>query len=867
MHEGAIEPTVIPRNPLDVLAQQLVAACAERPWTVDELYALVRGARELRASWAATRSRRCWACSPASTRPTSSRSCGRASSGTAPRARVGSRRDARTVAVISGGTIPDRGLFPVFLADDDDGATGRRSRHARSSGAHRRPARGRAGRGDGLRGARGRGHPARRVRVAHRVDHPRPRARLAGAGRAGQGAVLEGRRGRAGRSSSGGRWARSRARSASRRRRGDAAGTARRAGRCGEHHDLDELAARNLLAYLDEEREVTGALPTDRTIVLQRFRDELGDWRICLLTPFGARVHAPWALAIEARLRERTGLEVQPIWSDDGIVIRLPAAEETLGWAGPEDGRARRWTAAGRGGHRADARRRPCSSPRTRSRSWSSARSAGRRCSPAASGRTRRGRCCCRAAGPAAHAAVADAPAVGAAAGGGQPLRLLPDHPRDVPRVPPGRVRPARAAGAPGRHRAARDARRERRDAARVAVRELAAVRLHRLLHVRGRRAAGRPPGPGAGARPRPAARAAGRRGAARAARRRRAGRARAGAPGPDAGASGRLGRPGARPAAPAGRPDRPTRCADRVRGADARGRAAGRRGVARGAGRRPARGRGAHRRRGALDRDRGRRRATGTRVGVAPPRGVPEAFLAPTRDALGGLLARWARHHGPFLAGRAGRRAGACPVGVVEAALERLLAAGVLLRGEFRPGGVEREWCDPEVLRLLRRRSLARLRREVEPVEPRALGRFLPAGRASASHGTGPIGWPRSSPSWRACRCRRASSSGTSCRPASRAISRGCSTSWARRARWCGSAAGSLGRDDGRVALWRPDRIALTSSASEPATSAHAPLGPPASATRRRSGPGSPIRSRSGHRTPTTWAPGPPPRPRRLRW
>ncbi len=76
---------------------------------------------------------------------------------------------------------------------------------------------------------------------------------------------------------------------------------------------------------------VTGALPTDRTIVLQRFRDELGDWRLCLLTPFGARVHAPWALAIEARLRERLGIDVQPIWSDDGIVVRLPMTDEVGG--------------------------------------------------------------------------------------------------------------------------------------------------------------------------------------------------------------------------------------------------------------------------------------------------------------------------------------------------------------------------------------------------------------------------------------------------------------------------------------------------------------------------------------------------------
>src|SRR5205814_10177756 len=91
--------------------------------------------------------------------------------------------------------------------------------------------------------------------------------------------------------------------------------------------DLDELAARNVVAYLDEERTVAGALPTDRRIVVERFRDELGDWRLVVLTPFGARVHAPWNLAIQSRLRDRLGIEVQTIWSDDGIAIRLPEGE------------------------------------------------------------------------------------------------------------------------------------------------------------------------------------------------------------------------------------------------------------------------------------------------------------------------------------------------------------------------------------------------------------------------------------------------------------------------------------------------------------------------------------------------------------
>ncbi len=121
--------------------------------------------------------------------------------------------------------------------------------------------------------------------------------------------------------------------------------------------------------------------------------------------------------------------------------------------------------------------------------------------------------------------------------------------------------------------------------------------------------------------------------------------------------------------------------------------------------------------------------------VGVSAPVGVPEAFLGPVTGALDGLLARWARTHGPFLTPEPTRRWG-LPAGIVEDALERLLVAGTLVRGEFRPGGAEREWCDPDVLRQLRRRSLARLRREVEPVDPAALGRFLPGW-----HGIAPMG------------------------------------------------------------------------------------------------------------------------------
>ena len=92
-------------------------------------------------------------------------------------------------------------------------------------------------------------------------------------------------------------------------------------------HDLDPLAAQNLLAYLEDQREATGVLPDDRTIVLERTRDEMGDWRLCLLSPWGGRVHAPWATALEARLRQAGEAEVESIWSDDGIVLRLPERE------------------------------------------------------------------------------------------------------------------------------------------------------------------------------------------------------------------------------------------------------------------------------------------------------------------------------------------------------------------------------------------------------------------------------------------------------------------------------------------------------------------------------------------------------------
>ncbi len=93
-------------------------------------------------------------------------------------------------------------------------------------------------------------------------------------------------------------------------------------------HDLDDRAARNLWRYLRDQLDATRVLPSDRTIVVERFRDEIGDWRLCILSPFGGRVHAPWALALGALLRERLGAETQALWSDDGIVLHLPDSDE-----------------------------------------------------------------------------------------------------------------------------------------------------------------------------------------------------------------------------------------------------------------------------------------------------------------------------------------------------------------------------------------------------------------------------------------------------------------------------------------------------------------------------------------------------------
>ena len=361
----------------------------------------------------------------------------------------------------------------------------------------RRHAGRRARRGDGLREPARRDVRARRVDVADRGHHVPEGHRHAGARRAGEDAVLARRpAGPPARAGPGARRVRARAARA-------AAGQGH-ARCCASDYALDELAAANLLQYVDEQAEATGVVPDDRTIVVERFRDEIGDWRVCVLSPFGTPVHAPWAMAIERRLTDRYDMPVESMWGDDGIVLRLPEAADELPldavMIDPEDIEEIVVADAAADG------------------AVLVAVPGVRRAGPAAAAPPTRP----------AHAAVAAAPEGGRPAGRGRQVPDVPDPAGGVAGVPAGRVR--RAGAARGARPAAQPGRahRHRRHGQAEPDGPEPAVQLDRRLHVRGRRPAGRAAGRRAGARPRPAARPARRRGAARAARPRRARRRRA---------------------------------------------------------------------------------------------------------------------------------------------------------------------------------------------------------------------------------------------------------------------------------------------------------------------------------------------------
>jgi len=303
MVRGEVEETYYPRNPLDVLAQQIVAMVALEPMPVDELYRIARQAAPFaqlpRASFEGVldllagrypshefselRPRLNW-----------DRLAGE----------VAPRKGTQRLAILNAGTIPDRGTYGVFLASDEGrnsrvgeldeemvfetrpgdvfllGASSWRVLDITSDQVIVAPAPGESGkmpfwRGEGpgrpMEFGRAIGALARRL---IKLDREEAQRQLV------------------------------------------------------EEHALDPRAATNLLNYLHDQAESTEEVPSDKTIVVECFIDEVGDWRICVLSPFGARVHAPWATAVAGRLRSETTGEVDMMWSDDGIVFRLPEADE-----------------------------------------------------------------------------------------------------------------------------------------------------------------------------------------------------------------------------------------------------------------------------------------------------------------------------------------------------------------------------------------------------------------------------------------------------------------------------------------------------------------------------------------------------------
>ena len=668
MERGLIEETRVPRNPLDVLAQQIVAMCAVDDVTVDEVADVAAGAypfadlsRPLLENVLDMLAGRYPSDAFAELRP---RIVWDRLEGTL-RARPG----ARMLAVVSGGTIPDRGLYGVFTPEgsrvgelDEEFVYESRPGETMVLGASTwrieditrdrvvvTPAPGEPGKmpfwhGDNV------GRPVELGRAI--------------------GAFL---------------------------REVDSWPDARLADECA----LDELAVKNLRAYLVEERSVTGGvLPTDRQIVVERFRDELGDWRVCLLSPFGGRVHAPWALAIEARVRDRLGLEVQTMWSDDGIVVRLPEADEAppldMVVVDPDEVEelvvgelANSALFASR--FRENAARAlllPRRRPGQRTPLWQMRQ----RSADLLAVASKHGefpilletyRECLR--------DVFDLPALTEILAGirSRTVRLV-----SVETASPSPFAASLAFAYVANFLYDGDAPlAERRAQALTLDRDmladlLGAEELRELVD------------PGALAALEDQLQCLDERYWARSA---------------DEASDllrrlGDLTREELRARSTADFSEslvRDRRAVELRVGGEARLIAA---------------------------EDAGRYRDA---LGAQPPPGLPDAFLEPVDDPLGTLLGRWARTHGPFLTAEPATRFG-LPVAVVDALLAARADRGVLLRGEFRPEGREREWCDPEVLRTLRQRSLAALRREVEPVEAPVLARFLPEWQGVGSEARG---------------------------------------------------------------------------------------------------------------------------------
>ncbi|MFE1609280.1 ATP-dependent helicase [Streptomyces albidoflavus] len=688
MREGRIEALRVPSNPLDVLAQQIVAMTAMDTWQFDDLLALARRAAPFASlpesaftavldmlagrypsdAFAELRPRVVW-----------DRVAGT----------VTGRPGAQRLAVTSGGTIPDRGLFGVFLAGADPKKGGGRVGELDEEMVYES----RTGDVFTLGTTSWRIEDITRDRVlvspapgvpgrlpfwkGDQLGRPLELGRALGAFVREVGALPE----------------------EDARLRLMAAG-------------LDAWAAENLLTYLREQREACGHVPDDRTVVVERFRDELGDWRVVIHSPFGAQVHAPWALALGARLSERYGMDAQVMHADDGIVLRLPDAD-LLGLDLLDDDSSDPGTAFDTDQSPVGAqdvtfdkgeiegivtdqvgssalfasRFRECAaralllprrSPGKRTPLWQQRQRASQLLQVASEFGSfpivlEAVRECLQ--------DVFDVPGLTELMGDLEARRV-----RLVEVTTPEASPFARSLlfGYVAQFLYEGDSPlAERRAAAlsldsRLLSELLGQAELRELL---------------------------------------------------DAEVLAELERElqwrtedrrikDAEGVADALRVLGPLTSAELAeRGADpawARELAGARRVIEV---------RIASVEHWAAIEDAGRLRDA---LGVALPVGVPEAFTEPVKDPLGDLLARFARTHGPFTAAAAAERFGLGRA-VTEGALERLGASGRVVQGEFHPAGVGQEWCDATVLRRLRRRSLAALRQELEPVEPTALARFLP--------------------------------------------------------------------------------------------------------------------------------------------
>ena len=666
MHEGAVEATRYPRNPLDIVAQQVVAMASMDDWDVEELFTAIRGAapfaelsrtvfdgvldmlsgRYPSDEFAELRPRITW-----------DRVAGTIT------AREGSKR----VAIANGGTIPDRGLFGVFLIGagpgaarvgelDEEmvfesrvgetfvlGASSWRIEQITHDRVLVTPAPGQPGKMPFWKGDRA-GRPLELGQAIGRLMHDLLRLPPA--------AAVE---------------------------------------RLMREHDLDARAAANLLEYLRDQVAAAHAVPDAKTIVIERVRDELGDWRVCVLSPRGGRIHAPWAMAVAAKIREETGGEVETLWGDDGFVVRFPDVDQPpdprLLLPDPDEVQAlvvRQLgaTALFASKFRENAARSlllPKRRPGQRAPLWQQRKRAAdllavasrygsfpvlletyREClrdffdMPALIGtladiRSRKLRIAtvdsetpspfassllfsyvasfiydgdAPLAERRAQALAVDQSQLRELLGDAELRELLDAESMDAIERQLQRLDPHyHVKSADGVHDMllslgdlTGDEVRERSLTAAVAASVETLVAARRVLAVR---VAGDP---------------------------------------------------------------RFIAVEDAARFRDA--------------------------------------------LGVPLPVGIPESLLQPVRDPLGDLALRYARTHAPFtaldFAGRYGLGAAAA-----EAVLMRLAAEGRLVEGEFRPGGTRREWTDAGVLRMLRRRSLAKLRHEIEPVDQAVLGRF----------------------------------------------------------------------------------------------------------------------------------------------